>query len=208
MFWYNNRMDILEIADMIGIAAFGLSGFLIAVRKELDLLGVILFAFLTALGGGIIRDIIINQTPVSLKDPLPSLIVITVIVLAKFSKMAKKTKPERFKVFILSDAMGLVSFSITGALIGIGNELNFFGVVILSLSTAIGGGVLRDILINEVPLILTSGFYATVSVIISTLLYMADYLGYVNDITITFVFVFGLFLRLFAYYKNWNLPTA
>jgi len=200
-------MSILEIADIIGIASFALSGFLIAVRKELDLLGVVLFAFLTALGGGIIRDIIINQTPISLKDSTPSLIVISVIVLAKFSKIAQKTKPERFKVFILSDAMGLVSFSITGALVGISGELNFFGTLILSLSTAIGGGVIRDILINEVPLILTSGFYATVSVIISSILFLANYFGFLNSIIISAVFVFGLFLRLFAYYKKWSLPT-
>ena len=200
-------MSILDIADIIGIASFALSGFLIAVRKELDLLGVMLFAFLTALGGGIIRDIIINQTPISLKDSTPSLIVISVILLAKFSKIAQKTKPERFKVFIFSDAMGLVSFSITGALVGISNELNFFGTLILSLSTAIGGGVIRDILINEVPLILTSGFYATVSVIISSILFLANYFGLLNSIVISAVFVFGLFLRLFAYYKKWNLPT-
>ena len=200
-------MSILDIADIIGIASFALSGFLIAVRKELDLLGVVLFAFLTALGGGIIRDIIINQTPVSLKDSTPSLIVISVILLAKFSKIAQKTKPERFKVFIFSDAMGLVSFSITGALVGISAELNFFGTLILSLSTAIGGGVIRDILVNEVPLILTSGFYATVSVIISSVLFLANYFGFLNSIIISAVFAFGLFLRLFAYYKKWNLPT-
>ena len=201
-------MSILDIADIIGIASFALSGFLIAVRKELDLLGVMLFAFLTALGGGIIRDIIINQTPISLKDSTPSLIVISVILLAKFSKIAQKTKPERFKVFIFSDAMGLVSFSIAGALVGISSELNFFGILILSLSTAIGGGVIRDILINEVPLILTSGFYATVSVIISSILFLANYFGLLNSIIISAVFVFGLFLRLFAYYKKWNLPTV
>lgn len=200
-------INILNIADTIGIASFALSGFLLAVRKELDLLGVTLFAFLTALGGGIIRDIIINKTPTSLQDSMPSLIVIGVVILAKLSGIAKKTKPERFKVFIFSDAMGLVSFSITGALVGISEELNFFGTVILSLSTAIGGGVIRDILINEVPLILNSGFYATVSVIISSILFLAEYFGFLNPITISVVFAFGLFLRLFAYYKQWNLPT-
>ena len=200
-------MDILDITDIVGIASFALSGFLIAVRKELDLLGVVLFSFLTALGGGIIRDIIINQIPLSLKDYRSSLIVISIIIFAKIFKIAEKTKPERYKFFIFSDAMGLVSFSITGALIGISNELNFFGTIILSLSTAIGGGVIRDILINEVPLILTSGFYATVSVIVSSLLFLANYLGYLNSIIISATFGFGLFLRLFAYYKQWSLPT-
>jgi len=201
-------MNILEIADVIGIASFALSGFLVAVRKELDLLGVVLFAFLTALGGGIMRDIIINQIPLSLKNSTPSLIVIAVIILAKFSQIAKKTTPERFNIFIFSDAMGLVSFSISGALVGISNELNFFGTIILSLSTAVGGGIIRDILINEVPLILTSGFYATISVIVSTILFLIHYIGYLNPATISIIFIFGLFLRLFAHYKDWNLPKA
>ena len=85
-------INILHIADVVGIASFALSGFLIAVKKELDLLGVVLFAFLTALGGGIIRDIIINKIPTSLKDSVPSLIVIAVIVSAKFLGFAKKNK--------------------------------------------------------------------------------------------------------------------
>ncbi len=200
-------MDILNITDIIGIASFALSGFLIAVRKNLDLLGVILFSFLTALGGGIIRDVIVGKLPLSLIDSMPSVIVIIVIIMASISKIAKKQRIERFKIFILSDAMGLVSFSIAGALVGIDNKLNFFGVIILSLSTAIGGGVLRDILINEVPLVLTSGFYATVSVIVCILIYLINLFGYLNNYLILGVFFFGLSLRLLAYYKNWNLPT-
>ncbi len=200
-------MNILHIADLIGIASFALSGFLIAVRKELDLLGVILFAFLTALGGGIIRDVIIGKIPLSLKDSTPSIVVITVIIVALVSNISKKERIERKKVFILSDALGLVSFSITGAMIGIENELNFFGVVILSLSTAIGGGVIRDILINEVPLILTTGFYATISVIVSISLYLSSICHCLNDMLIIIIFISTLSLRLIACYKDWHIPT-
>ena len=201
-------MNILHIADLIGIASFALSGFLIAVRKELDLLGVILFAFLTALGGGIIRDVIIGKIPLSLKDSTPSFVVIAVIVVAIILNISQKEQLERKNVFIISDALGLVSFSISGAMIGIENGLNFFGVVILSLSTAIGGGVIRDILINEVPLILTTGFYATVSVIISISLYILNFYNSLNDLLIMSVFVLSLALRLVAYYKDWHMPKV
>ncbi len=199
-------MSIFAIADTIGIGSFALSGFLVAVKKELDLLGVILFSFLTALGGGIIRDVIVHKVPISLKDSFPSFIVISVISISLLFNIAHKQKIERYKIFIFSDALGLVSFSIAGAIVGIQNDLNFFGVVILSLTTAIGGGVLRDILINEVPLILTSGFYATVSVIISSFLYTAHILLYLNNSTITFIFITGLTLRVIAIYKKWQLP--
>ena len=200
-------MNILNIAEIVGIASFALSGFLIAVRKKLDLLGVILFSFLTALGGGIIRDVIIGNTPISLKNSQPSLIVIGVIVLAYFSKISQKEQIDRYKIFILSDAIGLVAFSINGAMVGIENELNFFGVIILSLSTAIGGGITRDILINEVPIVLTSGFYATISIIVSVAILFLKMLNCLNDINIVLIFIIALFLRLFAYYKKWNLPT-
>lgn len=200
-------MNILNIAEIVGIASFALSGFLIAVRKKLDLLGVILFSFLTALGGGIIKDVIIGNTPVSLKNSQPSLIVISVIVLAYFSKISQKEQIDRYKIFILSDAIGLVAFSINGAMVGIENELNFFGVIILSLSTAIGGGITRDILINEVPIVLTSGFYATISIIVSVAILFLKMLNCLNDINIVLIFIIALFLRLFAYYKKWNLPS-
>ncbi len=91
-------------------------------------------------------------------------------------------------------------------MIGIENELNFFGVVILSLSTAIGGGVIRDILINEVPLILTTGFYATVSVIVSISLFLFSICGCLNDMLIILIFILSLSLRLIAYYKDWHIP--
>ncbi len=201
------QINVLDIADIVGIGAFALSGFLIAVRKKLDLLGIVLFAFLTALGGGILRDVIVERTPLSLKDSLPSMIVIAVILFALILQISKKKRVERFKIFILSDAVGLASFSISGALVALQSDFNFFGTVILSLSTAIGGGILRDMLINEVPVILTSGFYASVSVFIATCLYFAHLFGFLNGTMISLIFVLGLSLRIVAFYREWKLPV-
>ena len=109
--------------------------------------------------------------------------------------------------FIISDAVGLVSFSITGSIIAIQNDFNFLGALILSFLTAVGGGTLRDILINRVPSILVSEFYATVALIVATIVFILQMYDLINLLSLTLVFIFGVALRLLAYYKNWHLPT-
>ncbi|WP_187646844.1 trimeric intracellular cation channel family protein [Nitrosophilus labii] len=201
-------MTLLEIAEIIGIAAFALSGFWVAVEEKLDLLGVFIASFLTALGGGIIRDVIVGKLPYSFVNFLPSMIVLLVIVFAIVLKLHKNFGFQKRKIFIISDSIGLASFSISGALIGLETELNYFGVVLLALITAVGGGVLRDVLLNRVPMILKAEFYGSISIIIGTFLFLADRF-YENNIYITVsLFLFGLALRLFAFYKNWQLPKV
>ncbi len=200
-------MTPLEIADIIGIVCFAISGFLIAVHHKFDILGVFISAFLTALGGGVIRDIIANQTPFIFTHTLPASLVIITVLFSLFFKLHKIADLEGKTAFIVSDAIGLISFSITGALVGIQNDFNFLGVLILSFLTAVGGGTIRDILINRVPFILVSEFYATVSLIIGSIVYLLALFGLKSLFTLTIVFVFGVILRLLAYYKKWHLPT-
>ena len=201
-------MDILLVTELIGIASFALSGFLAAVRHKFDILGIILLSYITALGGGILRDVIANKTPYSLSDPYPSLIVFIVIFLSLLFKLSKKQNIERKNLFVLSDSIGLISFSITGALIGIEAEFNFFGIVILALITAIGGGIIRDTLVNKVPSILKEDFYATVSIITATLIYLLNIFENLSNTFIVIVFVTTLFVRLLAYKFKWKLPSV
>ena len=199
-------MTPLEIADIIGIISFALSGFLIAVHYKLDILGVFISAFLTALGGGMIRDVIANKTPYVLSDNLPIILVSTTLFLAFIFKLHKTTDLEGKTWFIVSDAIGLVSFAITGALIGINANFNFLGVLMLAFLTAVGGGTIRDILINKVPSILVSEFYGTVAIIIGLITYFL-HLGNISSIfSLTITFIFGVTLRLLAFYKKWHLP--
>ncbi|RXK06608.1 trimeric intracellular cation channel family protein [Halarcobacter bivalviorum] len=199
-------MTPLEIADIIGIVSFALSGFLIAVHYKLDILGVFISAFLTALGGGMIRDVIANKTPYVLSDNLPIILVSTTLFLAFIFKLHKTTDLEGKTWFIVSDAIGLVSFAITGALIGIKADFNFLGVLMLAFLTAVGGGTIRDILINKVPSILVSEFYGTVAIIIGLITYFLHLGNFVSIVTLTITFIFGVTLRLLAYYKKWSLP--
>jgi len=199
-------MTPLEIADIIGIISFALSGFLIAVHYKLDILGVFISAFLTALGGGMIRDVIANKTPYVLSDNLPIILVSSTLLLSFIFKLHKTTDLEGKTWFIISDAIGLVSFAITGALIGINADFNFLGVLMLAFLTAVGGGTIRDILINKVPSILVSEFYGTVAIIVGLITYFLHLGGISSIITLTITFIFGVTLRLLAYYKKWSLP--
>lgn len=200
-------MTPLEIADIIGIISFALSGFLIAVHYKLDILGIFISSFLTALGGGVIRDVIANKTPYILNNDLPIILVATTLFISLILKLHKKTDIEGKTAFIISDAVGLASFAITGALIGIEANFNFLGVLMLAFLTAVGGGTIRDILINKVPSILVSEFYGTVAIIVGLITYFLHLFYETNIVNLTLLFIFGVTLRLLAYYKNWQLPT-
>ena len=200
-------MTALEIADLIGIVCFALSGFLIAVHYKLDILGVFISAFLTALGGGMTRDVLASKTPYIFTDTIPVLLVIATVVISLILKLHKIDDLEGKTAFIISDAVGLVSFAITGSLVAIENEFNFLGVLILSFITAVGGGTIRDILINRVPSILVSEFYATVAIIVGLITYALHIFDLQSIPALIGVFIFGVALRLLAFYEGWHLPT-
>jgi len=198
---------ILEFAEYIGITAFTFSGFYIAVRHNLDLLGIFIVSFLTALGGGLMRDTIVGIAPISLTTIYPILIVFIIVNILILLNFHKKQEYDRKPIFIVADSIGLTSFSISGAMIAINCGYEISGVVILAFITAVGGGILRDILINEIPYILKGGFYAMVSIIVGVIIYILNYFNSLEFLYISIVFIFGVVLRLIAFYKNWELPN-
>jgi len=196
----------LEYADIVGTIAFALSGFMVATRDRLDLLGIFIASFLTALGGGILRDTLADRVPYTFSHYLPAVLVILVISVAILFKFYKKSQIENTTIFVISDSVGLISFSITGSLVGIMADFNIVGVIMLALATAVGGGIMRDTLLNRVPVVLTSELYGTVSILVGFVIFVLNYFGEVNNMSIASVFCLGLTLRLVAYYKKWNLP--
>jgi len=197
---------MFEAAEYIGIIAFAMSGFFIATRNKLDFLGVLISVFLTALGGGIIRDVIVDKTPYTFTHNTPALITVAVMILLVIFRFNKKESMENKPLFILSDSIGLISFSITGALIALEHNLNLTGVLTLSFITAVGGGIMRDVIINEIPFVLKTGFYGTIALLIGSILFVLDSYEMVNIYTLSMVFVLGVMLRLVAYYKKWAIP--
>lgn len=200
-------MDVFWIAESIGIASSALSGYFFAVRKNCDWLGILVAAALTALGGGLMRDAIVSRPPYSFTHYSPGLIVIGVIVIAIMFKLHRREDMEHKFIFITSDAFGLVSFSIVGAIVGIEFGYNIFGILALALCTGVGGGAMRDILLNEVPWFLRTGLYATVSIVIGLMYYGLHAAGLTGIFWVMTLFVFGVVFRLLAYYKGWHLPT-
>ncbi len=199
--------NFFVIADIIGIIAFTISGFLVGIRHKLDLLGVGISAVLTALGGGIVRDTILGRTPFAFSEYYPVMTLIFVLFFASLFKLLRHDSVEKKGIFVFSDTIGLVAFSVTGALLGIDANYNFFGVISLSFITAIGGSMLRDILINQVPIILISDFYGSIALIVSLLLYLLHVSAILNSSSLIAVSFFAIILRLIAYYKQWHLPN-
>ena len=197
---------MFEIAEYIGIIAFAISGFFIAVRSKLDFLGVLISVFLTALGGGILRDIAVDKTPYTFTHNIPAIIIILVMILLILFKFHKRDSIENRPLFIVSDSIGLISFSITGALIAIEQELNLTGVLALSFVTAVGGGIIRDIIINEIPFVFKTGFYGTISLLVGLSLYLLNLMDMMHFYPIAIIFVLGVVLRIVAYYKKWSIP--
>ena len=197
---------MFEVAEYIGIIAFAMSGFFIASKNKLDFLGVLISVFLTALGGGIMRDVIVDKSPYTFTHTSPALIILTVMILMVIFRFHKKQNIENKAYFILSDSIGLVSFSITGALIAIEANLNLTGILALSFITAVGGGIARDVIINEIPFVLKTGFYGTIALLIGIIIYLLNMFAIMNIYTLSSVLILGIALRLIAYYKRWSIP--
>ncbi len=199
---------MFEVTEYIGIIAFAISGFFVAVRNKLDFLGTLISVFLTALGGGLIRDIAVDKTPYTFTHNTPALTILIVMILLILFKFHKRDSIENKPLFIFSDSIGLISFSITGALIAIEAELNLTGVLALAFVTAVGGGIIRDVIINEIPFVLKTGFYGTIALLIGLTLYVLNLYDLISFYTMTMVFSAGIVLRIVAYYKKWSIPMV
>lgn len=198
--------SIITYASTVGAAAFALSGYLAATRKELDLMGIFIVAFLTANGGGILRDLLIARPPIILHSMFPFWLTAGVIMFAALFKLQRLDHLEKNWFFVVSDGIGVVAVGITGALVGIETNLHVFAVLTLALLTAIGGGIIRDVLTDKVPIVLHSGFNGTVVSILSVILYGLHQAEHLTPPLIALVFAAALILRLIAHWRNWQLP--
>jgi uncharacterized membrane protein YeiH len=199
-------MHSLEFLYLIGTASFTFSGYLIGARKRFDLLGIIILALLTAIGGGIIRDVLINRIPRVFIDISPFYTIASTLVLAWLIKLQNNNTRVLRKLFIVADSIGLVAFSLAGAQVGLELNLNIFGVCMLGFVTAIGGGLVRDMMVNDVPFILHEDFYGTVAILMALLLFVGHQYQLSGPLAVWALFWFGLVLRLVAHKSELRLP--
>jgi uncharacterized membrane protein YeiH len=198
-------VDFLRFADFVGIIAFVISALSISTKERLDILGLFIIAFLTALGGGVIRDILVDRVPSSFAHMENVIIVIGTIFAGLILGFHRKNI-DRNILFVVTDSMGLVSFAITGALMGLKSGFTIFGVMFIALITAVGGGVMRDMLLNQVPLLLKSDFYGSVALLVGLVIYLLDYHKMLSSLSLSVVFVVGFTIRMAAFKLDWHLP--
>jgi uncharacterized membrane protein YeiH len=197
---------ILYLLDLVGVAVFAVSGAIAAGRKRFDLLGVAVIATVTAIGGGTIRDILLNRHPVFwIEDPTYLLVALSAAALTLL--FARFRKPPRISLFI-ADAFGLALFTISGAQVA--EDRNLPGVIVVVMGTITGtaGGLLRDVLSAEVPLLLRqTDLYATAAIAGATayLMLQAAGLGRTDAALVGMAAVAGL--RLAAILWRLRLPV-
>jgi len=157
-------VSFLRILEMLGVAVFAISGALAAGRKSLDLVGVVVTATVTAIGGGTLRDLLLDRHPVFWIADTANLWVIFGAALGTVLYSRRWSPPERS--LAVADALGLALFTISGAQIAQGAGLGGVVVVIMGTLTGVAGGVIRDVLTAEIPMIMRRGpIYATACIV-------------------------------------------
>ena len=167
---------ILYLLDLAGVAVFAVSGAIAAGRKRFDLLGVAVIATVTGIGGGTVRDVLLDRHPVFwIKDPTYLLITITAATLTLI--YARFRKPPRISLLI-ADALGLALFTISGAQVAEERNVSAIIVVVMGTITGTAGGLIRDVLSGEVPLLLRQpDLYATAAIAGATIYLMLQAAG-------------------------------
>jgi len=195
---------ILSLFDGLGIFVFGLSGGLMAVRQKFDLLGVIAIAFLPAIGGGTLRDLLLDQPVFWLTDTY----ILWLPTLAGILAFISPDRLSRIKSLKWIDAGGLALFAVVGASKAM--ELGYdFGIcVLMGTMTATAGGVIRDVVCNETPLLLRQDIYATAAILGAAVFFIATTLGLGELAALSLGAGVCFIVRALSLHFGWNLPST
>lgn len=195
---------ILHALYIIAITAEAMTAALAAGRRSMDWVGVCLLGAVTALGGGSMRDVLLGHYPlVWVAHPeyllLTAAAALATIAIARFMQRLKR-------LFLLLDAIGLVAFTVIGCNVAMEMGLPVLVVIVAGMITGCLGGVLRDILCNEIPLLFRSELYASVAVVTGALFVAGHKLGLPHDAVLFASMAVGLAMRLLALRFNWHMP--
>ncbi|HVZ57236.1 MAG TPA: trimeric intracellular cation channel family protein [Chitinophagaceae bacterium] len=201
----NSAGSIYTILDLLGTFVFALSGAVAARQKHLDVFGVFSVAFTVACGGGIVRDLCLGVVPpAGLTNGyyLVAVLAATFVTLGVYPLVTILNQP-----VLLFDALGLSVFAVTGARKAIALGHNYEVAILLGVVTAVGGGVIRDILLNRIPVILRKEIYASAAMLGAAIVVCGDYWNYPKEAVSILAVIVCLGLRLLALWFHWNLPS-
>jgi uncharacterized membrane protein YeiH len=197
----------IYILDLFGTMAFAVTGAFKAIEHKSDIVGIVILATITGVAGGTIRDIVLGKLPPnSLLDPTYLIItVVTGIILFFLYSRLKK----HWNVFLKFDAIGLGVFTIIGATFAFNIfGLNFLAMVLAGMLTAVGGGILRDVFVNEIPIVFVKELYASASFAGVVVFYLMLVIGGELYLATIIGIILTTGLRLVAMKYNWNLPKV
>lgn len=194
---------IARLIDLVGVAVFATSGTLAGRKKSLDIFGLFVVAAVTAIGGGTLRDLLLNRPPFWITHSI-YLVVIAGTVLLTLA--LERAMANLSRALLVADAFGLAFFSISGARIAIESHVGALPTILLGTMTGVAGGVLRDVLTTEIPLILRKEIYATAAIAGCAIFVGLLTLGMAGSVAtaIGIVIIFGL--RLAAIRWDLHLP--
>jgi uncharacterized membrane protein YeiH len=196
--------DALRLLDWLGIAVFAISGGLVASRKQLDIVGFVLIATVTGFGGGTLRDLLLGRTPVFWLGRPELLGIAAAAGLIVF--FTAHLVESRFRALLWADAVGLALYAVLGAEIALIAGADPWAAVLLGVVTATGGGILRDIICNELPLILRREIYITAAAA-AAVTYVALRLAPLpRDLALPAGIAIGFGIRAAALLRGWSLP--
>jgi uncharacterized membrane protein YeiH len=196
---------LIQVLDLFGTMAFAVTGAFKAIEHKSDIVGIIILATITGIAGGVLRDIVFGRIPpIAVANPLYLIITVATGVALFFLYRALK---KHWNLFLKFDAIGLGVFTIIGATIAYNlMGLNFLAMAFAGVLTAIGGGILRDVFVNEIPLVFVKELYASASFVGVVIFFGLLVVGVDLNMAAIPSIVAVTGLRLLAMKYNWNLP--
>lgn len=197
--------QLFYLADLFGVAVFAITGALMAGRKSMDLFGVLVIAIITALGGGTLRDVILDNHPVSwIRND-------TYILVASLAAVGtviwvRLTRPIHEKGLLIADAFGLAVFTVIGTEVALQYAMPSSTAVIMGVMTGVAGGVMRDVICNEIPLIFKKEIYATACLAGAVTFVLLRMLGTPHWLDTGVAMLVVLAIRLAAIRWHFSLP--
>jgi uncharacterized membrane protein YeiH len=200
------NIDLALVLDLFGVFFFAVSGCMLAARKGIDLVGSLLLGSMAGLGGGVVRDLVIGTVPAAFSNPLYLIPPVLAAVLVYFLLSGV----ERLgKLLTMFDAGGLALFCMTGAVKALDAGLNPVSAALLGVTTAVGGGLLRDVVANEIPALFNPrDIYAIPAFIGSALTTAASLAGWFNSLVGVLIAAVVFALRVAALHFAWHAPLA
>jgi uncharacterized membrane protein YeiH len=199
------ELSLFNVLDLLGTIAFAISGALAAMNRRLDLFGIFIIAFVTSIGGGTLRDVLIGSTPVTWMENIIYIYLIGVVTI--FAIIFRNKLDHLKRSLFLFDTIGLGVFTITGVEMGVQNNLNPIISIAIGAMTGTFGGVIRDILCNEIPVIFRKEIYATACLVGGLAFVILHELSVSTDVIYVATSLTVIIIRLVVVKYHISLPS-